>query len=202
MFDQTASDDENPERYDGALKRAWALEAHRDAEEYQTERSHREGAKSAKATGVPRGDGHPARRQFLRSKGTDIPTLRDVMEAPNAIACPSYLVTLEGTKVQIREVPQQSGGIRYAVDQLINPDSITFSHGGFFSPEILLYGRVATVSDSAVAKKLFRAFSSAIAKEFIRIKGYWVGPQANGLLRKGCRLTMGAHSPKEYDLAV
>jgi hypothetical protein len=85
---------------------------------------------------------------------------------------------------------------------LINPDSITFSHSGFFSPEILLYGRVGTASDSAVAKKLCRVFSSAIAKEFDRVKAFWVAPQANELLRKGCWLTIGAHSPKEYDLAV
>jgi hypothetical protein len=136
------------------------------------------------------------------TKGTDIPTLRDVMAASNADACPAYLVTLEDAAVQVCEVPQRSGGMRYAVDQLINPDSITFSHGGFFSPEILLYGRVGTVSDSAVAKKLFRAFSSALAKMFVRIKAFWVGPQANQLLRKGCRLTIGANSPKEYDLAV
>ncbi|MEX0702312.1 MAG: hypothetical protein WD069_09475 [Planctomycetales bacterium] len=136
------------------------------------------------------------------TKGSDIPTLRDLMEAPNAIACPSYLVTLDGAAVQVREVPQQCGGIHYAVDQLINTDSITFSHGGFFSPEILLYGRVGTASDSAIAKKLFRVFSSAIAKAFVRVKAYWVGPQANELLLKGCRLTMSANSPKEYDLAV
>jgi hypothetical protein len=145
---------------------------------------------------------HESSRLCTVAKGADIPTLRDVMEAPNAIACPSYLVTLEGATVHVREVPQQSGGIRYAIDQFINPDSITFSHGGFFSPEILLYGRVGTVSDSAVAKKMFRAFSSPIAKEFERVKAFWVGPQANELLRKGCRLTMGANSPKEYDLAV
>ena len=136
------------------------------------------------------------------TKGADIPTLREVMDDPNAIACPAYLVTLEGAAVHVRDVLQQSGGIRYAVDQLVNPNSVTFSHGGFFSPDILLYGRVGTVSDSAVAKKLFRAFSSAIAKVFVRVKAFWVGPQAYELLRQGCRLTMGANSPKEYDLAV
>jgi hypothetical protein len=124
------------------------------------------------------------------------------MEVPNAIACPSYLVTLAGAAVRIREAPQQGGGVRYAVDQLINPDSIAFSHGGFPSAEILLYGRVGAVSDSAVAKELFRAFSSAISKEFVRLKAFWVGPQADELLRQGCRLTMGANSPTEYDLAM
>ena len=92
--------------------------------------------------------------------------------------------------------------MRYIVDQLIKPDSITFSHGGFFSPEILLCGRVGTASDSTTAKKLFRVFSSAIAKKFVRVKGFWIGPQANELLRNGFRLVIGAHSPKENDLAV
>ena len=135
-------------------------------------------------------------------KGAAIPTLRDVIGTPNATACPSYLVTLEGAPVRVREVPLRTGGVRYAIDQLVNSDSITFSHGGFFSPEILLCGRVGTVSDSAVAKRLFRAFSTAVAKVFIQIKAFWVGPQANQLLRKGCRLTMGANSPTDYDLTM
>lgn len=40
------------------------------------------------------------------ANGRDLPTLRDAMEAPNAIACPYYLVTLEGATIQLREVPQ------------------------------------------------------------------------------------------------
>ncbi|MHB8866846.1 MAG: hypothetical protein ACYC6N_31170 [Pirellulaceae bacterium] len=94
------------------------------------------------------------------------------------------------------------GGVRYAVDQLINPDSVTFSHGGFFSLEVLLHGRVDTASDSAVAQELYRVFSSAIARVFVRVKAFWLGPQAKELFRNGCRLTMGAISPKEFDLTL
>lgn len=126
--------------------------------------------------------------------GRDIATLRDVRHAPNTSVGPAYLVTLVGAHVVVRIVPQRNGSIRHAVDQLLNPDSITFEHGGFLSPEILLNGRVGTVSDSAVAKKLCRAFYAAIAKEFIRVNAFWVGPQAHDLLLKGCRLTMGADS--------
>lgn len=136
------------------------------------------------------------------NRGIYIPTLRDRVKVPNAIACPTYLVMMEGADVQVREVSLQNGGIRYAVDQLINPDSITFSHGGFFSHEILLHGSVGDPGNSATPQKLFNVFSSALAKEFIRVKAFWVGPQANELLCKGCRLTIGANSPKEYDLAL
>jgi hypothetical protein len=134
--------------------------------------------------------------------GANIPTLRDVLQFPDAMAGPSYLVTLEGTSVKVREVPQNSGRVRYAIDQLINPDSIEFSHGGFFGSEILLYGRYATASNSEISKKLYRLFNSTIAKTFDRVKAFSVGPQAKELLCKGYRLTIGAHSPREYDLSL
>lgn len=134
------------------------------------------------------------------ARGVDIPTLRKPTKGPNAINSPSYLVTPFDVAVQVRDVSQKSGGMLYAVDQLINPESIILSHGGFFSPEILLYGRVGTVSDSAVAKTLYRAFANAISKQFVRIRAYWVGPEAAKLQREGCRLTIGAHSPRECDL--
>lgn len=134
------------------------------------------------------------------AKGNDIPTLREKATVSDAIACPSYLVTPADASVKVRKVPQNNGGMRYAVDQLINPDSVALSHGGFFGPGILLYGRIGTVSESAIAKALFRAYGNAIAKEFVRIKAFWVGPQAVELLRQGCRLTAGAQCPKEYDL--
>jgi hypothetical protein len=135
------------------------------------------------------------------AKGEQIPTLWEMAKSPSAINCPSYLVTPADVPVQVREVPQISGGTRYAVDQLINPDSIALSHGGLFSAEILLCGRVGTVSDSPIAKALLRACLNAIAKEFVCVKAFWVGPQAVELLHHGCRLTIGADSPKEFDLA-
>jgi hypothetical protein len=88
----------------------------------------------------------------------------------------------------------------YAVDQLINPHSITLSHGGLFRPDVLLSGRVSTASESAVSKTLYRAFTTAIAKRFVRIRAFWVGPQAEALLHQGCRLTDSADSSTEYDL--
>jgi hypothetical protein len=134
------------------------------------------------------------------AKGQDLPTLRAIGTLLNAIGGPSYLVTPANVAVHVRKVPQNDGGTRYAVDQLINPDSIILSHGGFFNSEILLDGRVGTCSDSAIAEALFRAYANAIAKHFVRIKAFWVGPQAAELLRQGCRLTGGADSSKEYDL--
>jgi hypothetical protein len=134
------------------------------------------------------------------ARGADLATLRAPASAPDAIGGPAYLVTAAGAAVRTREVPQRDGGVRYAVDQLSNPDSVALAHGAFFGPDVLLNGWVGTASDSPMSKALFRAFASAVGKQFARIKAFWVGPQAADFLRRGYRLTGSAHSPREYDL--
>jgi len=133
--------------------------------------------------------------------GSAIATLDKPAPLSSASFGYQYLITPVEQGVVVREVPQRAGGIRYAVDQLANPISITFQHGGFFAEDILLYGRVATCSNHPTSAKLHRAFASAVAKHFARIRAFYVGPEAEGLLRRGCRLTIGADSPREYDLA-
>src|SRR5262249_10458593 len=104
------------------------------------------------------------------SAGAELPTLRAPAPQASATGCPTYLVTQANAIVHTREAPQHNGGMCYAVDQLINPHSITLSHGGLFRLDILLSGRVSTASESAVSKTLYRAFTAAIAKQFVRIR--------------------------------
>jgi hypothetical protein len=92
------------------------------------------------------------------------------------------------------------GIVRHDYGLSANPRTITILHGGFFAEDVLLYGRVGTVSDDSVAVQLYRGFSSALKKRFQRIRAYWVGPRAAELLASGCRLTIGADSPREFDL--
>jgi hypothetical protein len=132
--------------------------------------------------------------------GKALPTLRKPAGA-SSINCPTYLVTPAGTRVVVRTVPQRAGGVRYAVDQLANADSVALTHGGLFSPEILISGRVATVSKTPGAKEIQAAFSKAIGKLFKRVGAFHVGPEAAQLFDGGCRLTQSAKSPREYDLA-
>ena len=133
--------------------------------------------------------------------GREIATLGLPAPHPNAGGGYNYLVALRDDTVEIRPCPQNSGGIRYAVDQLVNPRTIAVLHGGLFGPRVLLYGRVGTVSDDPVALRLYRRFSGALTKNFRRIRAFWVGPGAAEMLASGCRLTIGADSPTEVDLA-
>ena len=134
--------------------------------------------------------------------GADIPSLQAPAPSDSAMSCPTYLVTPTGTPVNVRDIPQNRGGVLYAVDQLENPDSITLSPGGFFRRDVLLSGRVATASDSRIAARLYRAFAGAIDKHFVRVRAFRVGPQAFEQFQAGCRLTSSAASPKEFDLAA
>jgi hypothetical protein len=133
--------------------------------------------------------------------GSAIATLGHPATISSASSGYQYLITPAGQSVAVREVPQTAGGIRYAIDQLANPISIVFQHGGFYASDILLYGRVGTCSEHPTATKLYRAFASAVAKHFSRIQAFYVGQEAKGFLDGGCRLTIGAHSPRECDLA-
>jgi hypothetical protein len=135
------------------------------------------------------------------TRGVELPTLRRAPDCRSTVCCPAYLVTPAGAKVRVREVPQAAGGVMYAVDQLHNPDSIELNHGGRPQPGVLLAGRVATCTGTEASTGLFRAYANAIARTFTRIQAFWLGPEAQGLLAAGCRLTDSADSPPEYDLA-
>lgn len=113
-----------------------------------------------------------------------------------------YLVTPATVEVQVRPVPQLSGGILYAVDELANPSSITLRLGGMAGTSVLLPGVVSTVAEEGEPVVLHRAFVSAIGKYFKRVQSYWVGPAALNMLAQGVRLTHSAKAPREYDLVL
>ena len=131
--------------------------------------------------------------------GAGLPTLRSPA-CRQSSECATYLVLPVSTRVNVRSVPQRAGGTRYAIDQLENPDSVTFTHGGLYSDGVLISGRVATISSTPVGKQLQAAFSKAIGKLFGKVNAFYVGAGAMELLRGGGRLTFNASSPPEYDL--
>ena len=82
----------------------------------------------------------------------------------------------------------------------MNADSIELLPGARHESGAILYGRIATCSDSAASGKLFGLFKRAIGKRFRKINAFWVGPKAEEAWRQGARLTIGLASPQEYDL--
>jgi hypothetical protein len=138
-----------------------------------------------------------------------------------AVACDKYLVcdiattlaaeslrTLSAEDVDRAELPHQAflrsliGIQRFSFSQLLNPDTVAFNPGGLWNNEVLLHGAVSTASETEVSLALMKAYRSAIKKKFVRVRSFYVGPQALALLQNGMRLTISVDSPKEFDLRI
>ena len=72
--------------------------------------------------------------------------------------------------------------------------------GGRWGEEVVLNGRVATVSGSDFAQELMKSFSRSFKKRFSKIKAFYVGLGASVLLDAGKRLTAAEQSHREFDL--
>jgi hypothetical protein len=114
---------------------------------------------------------------------------------------PTYLVMLQGNNLNVRTVPQRQGGKKYAVDQQANPGTVTIRPGGMYNNSALIAGMVGTVHNDEEAAKLMKAFSSALKRDFTKVKSYLVGQEAQKLQRSGTRLTYSASAPAEFDLS-
>lgn len=97
---------------------------------------------------------------------------------------------------------QPTADVRYDISQKLNSDSLVFSPGGIYQNErVLVCGHIGTISQSAVANDLYRAFVQSVTKGFEKIGGYRVGPEADRLMDEGYRMvTIGIGSPRAYDL--
>jgi hypothetical protein len=135
------------------------------------------------------------------SSGSAIPNLG---RAPSgqAITEPAFLVMFRQSPVVVRDVPQRAGGVKYAVDQLENPDSTVIWTGGLFSPAVLVSGSVATIGATDTARTLQKDMARTVTRGFRRIGVYWLGPDAVKLFEAGARLTWSVQSPPEYDLRI
>jgi hypothetical protein len=134
------------------------------------------------------------------SSGLEIPSLGRAT-GQSAVHCEAYLVVPKETQVLIRDVPQRAGGVMYAVDQLINPDSIVFQPGGVLDDSVVISGEAGTTAQTEKATEIFSLFRKWLKNDFQRRQSFYVGPNALQLKEKGSRLTANLKSPREYDLA-
>lgn len=138
----------------------------------------------------------------------DIVAVSSLLDNPNlgqttvgdAMQTVCYVVTSREAAIEVRPVPQRRGGIRYAIDQAVNPATITLRPGGAYGNICLLAGQMGTISEDPSSLNLYRAFSKEARKQFEKIGPYYVGKEAAELLDKGWRLTTGVKSPTLYDL--
>lgn len=113
----------------------------------------------------------------------------------------AYLVMRSDVMSTLREVPQKAGGALYALDQLMNPDSVVLRPGGLFADQTLIGGQVGTASGSEESVALYETLGRGLRSACKKVRSYWVGPEARVLWKKGFRLTSGADAPRSMDLS-
>lgn len=129
----------------------------------------------------------------------DIPSL-GIAPAGDTNLTPCWLIVDSDAEVGVEPVPQQGGGIRYAIDQRGTPHSVAFRPGGVFDDASVIAGTAGTCTDDRTSHELQALFTREIRHQFGRIREFYVGPEASTLADAGYRLTSSVKSPKEFDV--
>jgi hypothetical protein len=113
----------------------------------------------------------------------------------------TYLVMPKEEPLKVRKVAQRVGGFKYAIDQQENPNSIILNLGGQYlkKDEIIVAGKIGTISDTFFSLDYLKKFSSKIRK-FKKVGSFYVGPTAEEKVKHGWRLVTDEGRDKAYDL--
>lgn len=104
--------------------------------------------------------------------------------------------------LNVRDVPQRKGGIKYAIDPLENQNSICFQLGGIYQDGILICGSCGTAFLNDFSESIFKEFSSKIKNKFKKIQDFYVGNEAQEKLISGWRLVTNDKLSKDFDLKI
>lgn len=115
-----------------------------------------------------------------------------------------YLVMPKSTILKIRQVDQNAGGIKFAVDQMLNQDSVEIKIGGIYKDKdnFIVAGRVGTISETDFSNSVYKAFVKEIKKNFRYIDGFYVSKGAEEKLQSGWRLVTNEKLSKGFDLVM
>ncbi len=113
-----------------------------------------------------------------------------------------YLLIPSGIPVNVREVPQVKGGIKFVIDPLVNLTSATRTLGGVFQtkPNIIVCGKMFESSGTEFGITVFKLFAKAIKKQFTLIDDSYVGDEARKKLHLGWRLVIDEKFPTGMEL--
>ena len=110
-----------------------------------------------KALTYVRTDHYPREADAIMvNTSADLPNI-GTATADDAVQCASYLVT--SSRPRFRKIQLNDGSDVFAMDQLLNPDSVTLTPGGVRAPDAVIAGALSTASDSPSAQALVRAFT-------------------------------------------
>lgn len=114
----------------------------------------------------------------------------------------AFLVSEAGLKINVEEIPQTKGGVLYHIGLIQNPTAFAFKPSGQFGEMTLICGSVDTATGDPISLARCKWFWRGLRKDFVKLKDYYLGPEAYQLLKQGWRLTVAAQCPPEFDLTL
>ena len=94
---------------------------------------------------------------------------------PTAAANRSYLLSLRGIEVRVREVPQKAGGVLFVIDQSCNENTIVLRPAGRHGNNIILCGMIGTVSQDVTSRILYDFVGKQFRRNFKKEREFLVG---------------------------
>ena len=94
------------------------------------------------------------------------------------------------------------GKVVYDIQPASHSEGIVFAPGGFWNPESLIVGEIATIHDTGASMELYNLFRKELLRGFTSVKSFEVGPEALAFLKLGGRLTIDAKAAPMLDLAL
>ena len=77
--------------------------------------------------------------------------------------CISYLALLRKDQIQIETINQRKGGVKFGIDQKLNPSSVHLRPCGRFEEgNAIIQGRIDTINDHPDSIKIFSVFSTIL----------------------------------------
>lgn len=124
-----------------------------------------------------------------------------IASADSGTFCKRFLVCYAYKEIEIRQVPQHKGGIKIAIDQLKNPETIIFQPCGELKDKnAIIEGTISTTANSGIGVEIFNIFKKTLRKIFIKYQSVYIGHEAMQLKESGWRLTSGIGSSPELDI--
>ncbi|HOA73342.1 MAG TPA: hypothetical protein PLS23_17500 [Phycisphaerae bacterium] len=112
----------------------------------------------------------------IYTKARDIPNLGNI-EAPNRLQGRILLVAGVDVQFAMRAVPQRRGGVKFALDQKLNPDTVSLLPSGQFDEHTVVAGNFGTCTDPPAPLALLGRLNRIAKKKWKRTKSYLVSLQ-------------------------
>jgi len=92
-----------------------------------------------------------------------------------------YLVLPVNEPPLPREIRLNIGGVRYALDQLINSDSFMFSPGGVWEDDCYVPGEISSRHKSGISVLVPKKIRNVLRRKYRYLNGDWIGPECSRL---------------------